>query len=91
MGAELEAPVITHFREGVFNTMIATQIGEEGLDIGEVDLIINYDSNKSPIRMVRAPHTRMPLRKPERRTASTYRSDRSRASRQDLRPAHRRS
>lgn len=30
--------------------MIATCIGEEGLDIGEVDLIICYDSGFSPIR-----------------------------------------
>lgn len=32
--------------------MIATCIGEEGLDIGEVDLIICYDSGFSPIRMI---------------------------------------
>ena len=27
-------------------------IGEEGLDIGEVDLIVNFDTLKSPIRMI---------------------------------------
>jgi ATP-dependent Lhr-like helicase len=27
-------------------------VGEEGLDIGEVDLIICYDSQKSPIRLI---------------------------------------
>lgn len=32
--------------------MISTSIGEEGLDIGEVDLIICYDNGMSPIRMV---------------------------------------
>lgn len=31
---------------------MATCIGEEGLDIGEVDLIICYDAQKTPIRMV---------------------------------------
>jgi ERCC4-related helicase len=33
--------------------LVATSIGEEGLDIGEVDLIVCYDSQASPIRMVR--------------------------------------
>lgn len=31
---------------------VCTCIGEEGLDIGEVDLIVNYDSLRSPIRMI---------------------------------------
>jgi Fanconi anemia group M protein len=32
--------------------MLFSGIGEEGLDIGEVDLIVNYDTLKSPIRMI---------------------------------------
>lgn len=32
--------------------MVSTSVGEEGLDIGEVDLVICYDSPKTPIRMV---------------------------------------
>ena len=47
--------VIEKFQSGVYNTMVATCIGEEGLDIGDVDLIVCYDSNASPIRMVRPP------------------------------------
>jgi ERCC4-related helicase len=47
---QLEA--IEQFKEGKYNTLIATSIGEEGLDIGEVDLIICYDSKASPIRML---------------------------------------
>lgn len=31
---------------------MATQVGEEGLDIGDVDLIISYDCLSSPVRMV---------------------------------------
>jgi ATP-dependent DNA helicase MPH1 len=31
---------------------VATSIGEEGLDIGEVDLIVCYDASASPIRML---------------------------------------
>ncbi|KAH7399586.1 hypothetical protein BKA66DRAFT_406961 [Pyrenochaeta sp. MPI-SDFR-AT-0127] len=44
--------VIEKFKTGTYNTLIATSIGEEGLDIGEVDLIICYDSKASPIRML---------------------------------------
>lgn len=44
--------VIKEFRQGVYNTLIATCIGEEGLDIGEVDLIICFDAQASPTRMV---------------------------------------
>lgn len=41
------------FREGHCNILLSTSIGEEGLDVGEVDLIVCFDiSNKSPIRMV---------------------------------------
>ena len=43
---------IEKFKNNVYNTLIATCIGEEGLDIGEVDLIICYDSGFSPIRMI---------------------------------------
>jgi len=44
--------ILKKFKEYEFNTLIATCIGEEGLDIGEIDLIICYDSGFSPIRMV---------------------------------------
>ena len=40
------------FRDDVFNVLVCTSIGEEGLDIGEVDLIINYDVIRSPIRTI---------------------------------------
>lgn len=32
--------------------MVATSIGEEGLDIIEVDLVICFDANVSPLRMI---------------------------------------
>eukprot|EP00158_Paraphelidium_tribonemae_P008047 Partr_v1_DN28447_c1_g1_i4_m41771 putative Fanconi anemia, complementation group M len=44
--------VIKKFKEGGYNILVATCIGEEGLDIGEVDLIICYDIQGSPIRML---------------------------------------
>ncbi|KAG6866814.1 hypothetical protein C0991_008750 [Blastosporella zonata] len=44
--------VIQRFKNGEFNVLVATSIGEEGLDIGEVDLIVCYDAQKTPIRML---------------------------------------
>ncbi|KAI8846297.1 P-loop containing nucleoside triphosphate hydrolase protein [Chytridium lagenaria] len=44
--------IIQRFQSGEVNTVVATSIGEEGLDIGEVDLIICYDTQNSPIRML---------------------------------------
>lgn len=40
------------FREGEYNTLVSTCVGEEGLDIGDVDLIVCFDAHKSPIRLV---------------------------------------
>ncbi len=47
-----QALVVKQFREGVINTLVSTCIGEEGLDIGECDLIVCYDTSASPIRIV---------------------------------------
>uniref|UniRef100_A0A8C3A2L2 Fanconi anemia group M protein n=1 Tax=Cyclopterus lumpus TaxID=8103 RepID=A0A8C3A2L2_CYCLU len=44
--------VVSRFRQGGFNTLVSTCVGEEGLDIGEVDLIVCFDSQNSPIRLV---------------------------------------
>ncbi|KAK8138477.1 ATP-dependent DNA helicase MPH1 [Apiospora sp. TS-2023a] len=43
---------IRRFKEGDFNVLVATSIGEEGLDIGQVDLIVCYDASSSPIKML---------------------------------------
>lgn len=41
------------FRIGGCNTLIATCVAEEGIDVGEVDLIICFDiNNKNPTRFV---------------------------------------
>lgn len=52
MDQKTQLNVIKKFQEGIYNTLVATSIGEEGLDIGEVDLIICYDASASPIRML---------------------------------------
>ena len=52
MDQKTQLEVIEKFKKGTFNTLVATSIGEEGLDIGEVDLIVCYDASASPIRML---------------------------------------
>lgn len=52
MDQKTQLDVIQKFKNGSFNTLVATSIGEEGLDIGEVDLIVCYDASASPIRML---------------------------------------
>ena len=44
--------IMDDFRKGKYNILVSTSIGEEGLDIGEVDLIICYDAPKSPSRTI---------------------------------------
>ncbi|CAK5060294.1 unnamed protein product [Aphanomyces euteiches] len=44
--------IVTKFRQGEFNVLVATCIAEEGLDIGEVDLIVSFDCLTSPVRMI---------------------------------------
>ncbi|KAL8677865.1 MAG: hypothetical protein Q9186_005751 [Xanthomendoza sp. 1 TL-2023] len=52
MDQKTQLDVIQKFQNGIYNTLVATSIGEEGLDIGEVDLIVCYDASASPIRML---------------------------------------
>ncbi|TKA83789.1 hypothetical protein B0A55_00054 [Friedmanniomyces simplex] len=52
MNQRKQNEVIQDFKAGKFNTLVATSIGEEGLDIGDVDLIVCYDASSSPIRML---------------------------------------
>ncbi|MGQ9596834.1 MAG: ERCC4 domain-containing protein [Thermoproteota archaeon] len=44
--------IISRFRSGDFNILIATQVGEEGLDISSSDTIVFYDNTPSGIRFV---------------------------------------
>ena len=44
--------VVRQFRHGGYNTLVSTCVGEEGLDIGEVDLIVCFDAHKSPVRLI---------------------------------------
>lgn len=52
MSQKMQKELIKQFKAGEYNVLVATSIGEEGLDIGEVDLIICYDSTSSPIKNI---------------------------------------
>ena len=43
---------VQKFRDGVFRVLIATRVGEEGLDISEVNQVIFYDNVPSSIRFI---------------------------------------
>eukprot|EP00804_Cyclotella_cryptica_P015445 CCRYP_008049-RB/>CCRYP_008049-RB protein AED:0.02 eAED:0.02 QI:108/1/1/1/1/1/5/398/1979 len=44
--------VLEQFSKGIYNILVCTCVAEEGLDIGDVDLIVNFDILKSPIRSI---------------------------------------
>jgi ERCC4-related helicase len=43
---------LTRFREGEFKVLIATSVGEEGLDVPSTDLVIFYEAVPSEIRSI---------------------------------------
>ncbi|KAI9201492.1 hypothetical protein LWI28_024242 [Acer negundo] len=49
---KVQQAVLEKFRAGGYNVIVATSIGEEGLDIMEVDFVICFDANVSPLRMI---------------------------------------
>ena len=47
-----QVEAVEKFRDGTYKVLIATRVGEEGLDISEVNLVIFYDNVPSSIRYV---------------------------------------
>jgi len=52
MTQEEQIETLKRFKEGEFNALIATSIGEEGLDIPAVDYVIFYESVPSELRRI---------------------------------------
>ncbi len=44
--------ILQAFRDGTYNTLVATSVGEEGLDIQECDLVVFYEAVPSAIRLI---------------------------------------
>ncbi|MHA1727025.1 MAG: helicase-related protein, partial [Promethearchaeota archaeon] len=44
--------ILQEFKEGKYNVLVSTNVGEEGLDIAECDLVIFYDIVASEIRLI---------------------------------------
>ena len=49
---EKQQAVLQEFKEGLFNVLVSSSIGEEGIDIPEVDTVIFYEAVPSAIRAV---------------------------------------
>ncbi len=47
-----QAQVLDEFRAKEFNVLVATRVGEEGLDVPAVDLVIFYEAVPSEIRLI---------------------------------------
>lgn len=52
MSQKEQKKVLDNFREGKFNVLVSTSVGEEGLDIPKVDLVIFYEPIPSAIRTI---------------------------------------
>jgi len=52
MSQKEQIRVLDEFREGNYNILISTSVGEEGLDIPQVDLVVFYEPVPSAIRKI---------------------------------------
>lgn len=47
-----QVETVAKFRDGQYSILVATQVGEEGLDISECNLVVFYDNVPSAVRFV---------------------------------------
>jgi ERCC4-related helicase len=52
MSQDEQMKTLRAFREGVYNVLVATSVGEEGLDIPECGLVVFYEPAVSGIRYI---------------------------------------
>lgn len=52
LGQKEQLEILSQFRSGEYNVLVATSVAEEGLDIAECDLVVFYDVVPSEIRYV---------------------------------------
>ena len=52
MKQKKQVEAVQKFRDGEYKVLVATRVGEEGLDISEVNLVIFYDNVPSSIRYI---------------------------------------
>jgi Fanconi anemia group M protein len=52
MSQKKQKEILDHFRNGEYNILVSTSVGEEGLDIPKVDLVIFYEPVASAIRTI---------------------------------------
>ncbi|MBO8174455.1 MAG: DEAD/DEAH box helicase [Thermococcus sp.] len=52
MSQKKQKEILDLFSQGVFNVLVATSVGEEGLDVPEVDLVVFYEPVPSAIRSI---------------------------------------
>ncbi len=52
MSQKNQLAILEQFKQGLYNILVSTNVGEEGLDIAECDLVIFYDVVASEIRFI---------------------------------------
>ncbi len=52
LSQKMQLEILAQFKQGHYNVLVSTNVGEEGLDIAECDLVIFYDVVASEIRFI---------------------------------------
>ncbi|MHA1241435.1 MAG: helicase-related protein, partial [Promethearchaeota archaeon] len=52
MSQKQQLEILEQFKKGQYNVLVSTNVGEEGLDIAECDLVVFYDVVASEIRFI---------------------------------------
>lgn len=52
MSQKKQIEILEEFKQGNYNVLVSTNVGEEGLDIAECDLVVFYDVVASEIRLI---------------------------------------